>query len=381
MAGLAQPRPAAGLGNLGNTCYFNATVQMLAHCKQVLVRLVLDGGAEAALEPPDAAPLSHELRRLLTRVWLANASPTAPDGLPAPPAVVVPAELLRRVAQARVLHDSVHAQNDAHELYGALVDRASAEMAAARRRAGWGGPSEAPAARPPSARLAALEAGWAAARRREEPLMLELFHGQLSCATACRGCGHAEPSDDVFSSLALALPAAQHEPTSAQRCLEAHLRPEDVAGWRCPACGEAGAGVPAVRRAALWRAPSVLVLCLKRFRGADEAVLRTPVRADPDLDLSALAAPGSPAAALLASGARYRLAAAVCHAGSQGGGHYWACARLPGTDAWHVYNDSHAHALPGGADAVPPDAAYMLAYELVRGGVAPPTTRIGGRAG
>lgn len=346
------PVPAAGLANLGNTCYFNATMQMLAHCKHVLVRLVLDGGSEAARGELPAAhtPLSSALRELLTRMWLST------QGGGKAQVTVVPVDMLRAVGAARLLPDPVYSQNDAHELASAIIDRASQEMAAARK-----GPAQAPAQvarrpRPRPSRVSTLEERWLSAASAEDPHVVALFHGQMACAVACRSCGHAEASDDRFTSLSVAVPP---EGGSVQGCLDAHMQPELVSGWRCPVCGETG--VPAVRRAAVWRSPQVLLVCLKRFVDP-VGVLRAPVRADSGLDLASLVAPGSPAAACGAT--RYRLAAAVCHGGrTQSGGHYWACARLPGTASWHVYDDTAVRPLPRGADGVPAEEVYLLAYE------------------
>lgn len=355
---MAAPRTAAGMANLGNTCYFNATLQMLAHSRHVLERLVLDAGTDPALAPSPAAPLWRAVRDLLVSMWLSGG-----DGVGAAP-VVVPADALKAVARRGLLPHGVHDQNDAHELVVGLIDRTSADMVAAVRSARSSSPGPpTPPLRTARRRSAALEDRWRRLTAAEDPRVVALFHGQAACATTCRSCGHCEASDDAFTSLAVALPAQAAEgKLDVQACVDAHFAPEDVGGWRCSVCGETG--VAAVRRSSMWRAPLVLLVCLKRFRGLD-AVSRTRVEATERLDAAHLAAPGSPAAALLGASHEYRLASVVCHTGSQSGGHYFSCARLPGTDSWHVYNDTRVSELPGGAGQVPADAAYVYAYELV----------------
>lgn len=325
------PPPACGLVNLGNTCYLNALIQSIAHVPS-FVRHLLESGRG----PPtgDDGPVCRAVRNVLIAMW-ANA------GALSPAVVVSPAHLLDALAprMAKLGVDDMRAQNDAHELYGELVD-----------------------ALPSSAR--------------------RMLKGDIVNQTRCEVCGATSRTIEPFTTVSVAVaPGADdcgahlQPPDTVSRLLRANFAPERIRGWRCddPRCvalhREPGT---AVRIANLWRLPSVLAVCIKRFVDP-MSVSRAEVVPCEQLTnafLCAVSATGSPAAADAAASPSccYRLCGMVCHAGSQRHGHYIACVKRPGTGAWHVHDDERTFVGDGSVSSCPPDAhstSYIVFYELV----------------
>jgi ubiquitin C-terminal hydrolase len=312
-----------GLPNLGNTCYLNATLQMLSHCRGFVRCCIASKGASDAL--------SAEMRRIMVAMWSGNAADACPSGL------------LRAIAGRQLL--DVHRQNDAHELLCLLVSELVTPLRAPRPTSPF----------PPG-----VDGSWAAALWPLRPDRGEVspFHGQIAHRTRCTACGDVSFSDDVFTTLSLAL---ARRASTADQLLSAHFDDEVLPGRRCDACKRV---CDAVRSSALWRAPAVLVLCFKRFVDPF-TVSREPITVTKRLRTAAITAQGSPAAAAHAT-QRYRVAAVVSHFGSQQGGHYVAAARCV-DDTWRVFDDSNVVVLPDGecSAGLRREATYMAAYELL----------------
>jgi ubiquitin C-terminal hydrolase len=130
--------------------------------------------------------------------------------------------------------------------------------------------------------------------------------------------------------------------------------------WKCEACGEETC---ALRHVSLRVAPPNLIVQFKRFKARSTKGLardNSEVILDDTLDLAPFAVDG---AAL-----KYRLVGVVCHAGGMSFGHYTAYGRRGGP--WCSFNDSQVteRAPPTGPTAAP----YVLFYERIPGGEAPP---------
>ena len=181
------------------------------------------------------------------------------------------------------------------------------------------------------------------------------------------------------------LPAAGEPPRDPERLVMATLQagtahssmadaigtgsffgPEDIADFRCRACGRHGG----VRVAKCRSLPRVLVVWLKRFGVAAgvERRIDAPVnRLGDDVDLATHLDAGITAP----NGTRYRTRAVVCHHGAiLAAGHYTCWVRdddSPGeapNAAWTHYDDS---AVGRRQDSLPASAAkdaYLVFYEL-----------------
>jgi ubiquitin C-terminal hydrolase len=342
-----------GLLNHGNTCYANATLQVLAHCRPLMChifRLPRERrsplGKRSFKEDADAMRITRALHNLFVRMWTAEfcyseGRALSPDGV------------LRELQSIMPARQMVHRQNDAHEVLTAILHNMAVEMCRLPGQAG------------PAASSSDMEQRWQAVFRPDgiDPLhpFVGLFHGQVAYRVVCPACSHVSRSDDVFTSLPLPLPPDDRVSTPLQAALEAHFADSVIEGWRCERCS---CKANAVRTARVWRLPRVLTFCFRRHLHDGSTVLRSEVRLPPALDGDALRSitdGDGPAAHGGASRLHYKLCGAMLHVGGQGGGHYTACVRGLRNRYFHL-DDSTCSAIDG-ADAIPGRLVYVAMYE------------------
>lgn len=331
-----------GLYNLGNTCYFNAALQMLAHCRP-LVRHVLSSSHTV-----DPSSVSDLLRRLFITMWpdVGNDEDKNDEDnddeneVPArkqPDMTVSPSVLLRAIMGKSTMFER-YRQGDAHEMTSRILDLLT--------------------------------------ERNETPTLKRVVEGSCVSIVTCSSCGASSRSaEDPFTSLLVALPAPRSTASTSNDLVRTFFGSTTAEGWRCDACGSVGMGKVATR---LWNIPRVLLVCIKRFATDGCVVDHTPVIPSKRLDLlvhsnTAMLAPNSPARELVLQRRNskrrgFRLVGTVCHFGSsQSSGHYVACCRRSGSygGGWWVHDDTSVLPLHGGVTDVPTGQVYMLAYEMV----------------
>ena len=167
-----------GLRNLGNTCYFNATVQCLARCAPLSRHLLSDAflgdvNAPNALGSP-RAQLAQEYAAALKRCWRAPRGAVAPRGL------------LNAVARFRPDFEG-RRQHDAHELLQTLLHGLHEDLNRVR------GPK--PYFTTPEALTGADDAPVAVAhgrceKLRDDSIVCDTFGGLLRSTLECPACGH-----------------------------------------------------------------------------------------------------------------------------------------------------------------------------------------------
>jgi ubiquitin carboxyl-terminal hydrolase 8 len=383
--------PPAGLANLGNTCYLNATLQCLAHVPAFL-DWVLQADAKAtaaAVVAPSPTPngLVHELADLYRALCLP------------PRTAMMPKRFVAHLQ--RVLGDllRVRQQNDLSELLLLLLDKLgedvgrplpplplpdAAPAAAARRGRSRSAAPDDDADDPPLARLArAMRANWHAAHARDHSALKDLAYGQQVVQTSCNACGHRGHSYEVFQTLALEIPDVRAPAVALPALLARHMACELDVGdgvWTCDACKAKQADCTKTHK--FWRLPPLLVLTLKRFAhvgGGRFQKVRTPVdlRGADALDLTPYS--------IWDPHGVYRLCAVACHAGSLQGGHYYAVCRDSGKSnavcrdsgsassnaSWYALDDLTVAPHPDPTVAPPADVtttelahdAYVLFFE------------------
>lgn len=206
---------------------------------------------------------------------------------------------------------------------------------------------------------------WRNYTERNAGVIVDLFAGQLRSCVTCSKCGNTSRAFDVFWDLSLPLPRSGKLGSSfgskqvpLTQCLDLYIAPEKLEGSEAHYCRKCKTHQRSEKKLALWRAPPVLVLHLKRFTFGTFRRTKLTTAVDfpqTGLDVRPFAAEGSPVAAPGAC-TTYNLVAVVNHMGSLGGGHYTAHALNGGE--WLTYNDSRV----GPAHSLGQSEGYLLFY-------------------
>ena len=283
---------AGGLANLGGTCYLNAALQLLRATGLLQLR--------AAAGP---AALVPELREVFAHL---DAGRT-----------VAPHGLLRSLQSLAGPGFRVQQPNDVHEIYVKLVEWATASPTEAELRA--------PAALDEPARNA-----WSACLRGTQGDLAPDLYGLLRRDVRCGRCDAMYVNHETFSALELDLPPGPDALAAAlEDVLTRHFAERDLndggGTWRCDRCGVTGG--PALTRASLVHAPTVLTFAMNRYGGPGRH--------------RGIAFP--PAFELTLTGGRYRCAGAAMHSG----GHCYAATARQGDGRWAIYDDQSVTEIAG----------------------------------
>ena len=192
LRGSAATASSTGLANLGNTCYFNASVQCLSRAAPLSRHFLSDG---FAADVNEANPMGCGGR--VAREYAAALKRAFHHG----DRVHSPHALLRSIVRHNADFEG-RRQHDAHELLTTLLDGLHEDLNRVRGKKPY---FETPESKGPrdDARVAA--ATWAQHRRRNDSVVVDALHGLLRSTLECPVCGSVSTHFDPFSTLELEL--------------------------------------------------------------------------------------------------------------------------------------------------------------------------------
>jgi ubiquitin carboxyl-terminal hydrolase 8 len=246
------PAPGSvGMHNLGNSCFLNSIVQCLNHIEP-LTLYFMKGAYMKDLNR--ANPLGSGGRvatayaGLLREMWGGKFSALAPRMLKQTVAMFAPQ-----------FNNSY--QHDSQEFCQFLMDGLHEDCNRVKSKPyveeleGFGMEDE----------IAAIET-WRKHLLRHDSVIVDCFQGMHRSHLTCPSCGRESIKFDVFSTISLPLAhGKERSVVNLYDCLDKFMEGEqldDLNAWYCPNCKK---HVCALKMIALWSAPDILILHLKRF--------------------------------------------------------------------------------------------------------------------
>lgn len=276
---------AAGMPNLGNTCYINTVLQCLAHCPAFVAKLDTEV-KELAAQPPFACELTNVV------VALAEGSSR----------LVHPGNLLSFIKGRWTVHDA----QDVQEFFMFLIEALNETIKCKVKIRGLESIS--------SKLWRASIAHWFEAVGSEYSFLKDMFYGQYIQSISCGACGATCTNFEVFCCLALPMHKVNTQ-RSLEACIAEFFAEERIDDWKCDKCDQKGT---AKRDIAVSRLPVIVVISINRF----DAALRknmSPIMLPETLDMSSVN--------IIERPAMYDLASFACHSGAYQSGHYWSVVR------------------------------------------------------
>ncbi|XP_065285688.1 ubiquitin carboxyl-terminal hydrolase 8-like [Dermacentor albipictus] len=320
---------SAGLRNLGNTCYMNATLQCLANTIPLALHFLSDRykrDINRDSHRSTGGETAHEFKSLLAQMYY-NDKSVSPKGFKC---------LMGKLFNVYAGYE----QQDAHEFLLNFIDKLHEDLNRALHRKG------APAPLPPAdeANLSLngrINRFWCQHLDRHLSVVSDLFEGLLVSNLTCLACRKSSSSFEVFSCLSLPIPAVSGSVCYLQDCLKLFLETESMSGeaaWDCPTCKQKRR---AEKRMIIARLPKILIVQFNRFRCETawqskklQTYVHFPVNSfdmNSYVDHTRVDTQRRPP---------YHLYAFLNHYGTLATGHYIAYCRAGLGGQWYMYDDA-----------------------------------------
>ena len=319
-----EEKGVVGIMNMGNTCYANATIQLLK-AFPALSAFCLSQESNPTKPDTKEAKVWLGYRDLLNSLWSGNR-----------PAYCRPAGFLSAIHEA--VKDTPYDQfatrmpNDAHEYLCFLLDRFQTAV-------GKHLPAPEEDADPETT-------AWHAAFAKDYSPVVSKFFGQLVKSVKCSNCPHTSKTYEVFNSLKV---SPQTPTVTLEKALEQEFHDEEIDEYSCDKCqGRHKASVSHK----IQRLPPYLFTVVRRFEGTGRKDHRPVSVTDETLSLESFVTESCAEA-----NKPYKLLGIVDHHGSAFGGHYVAQVKHLANNRWYVYDDETSHSLSG--PSVGPSAYIM----------------------
>eukprot|EP00397_Hematodinium_sp_SG-2012_P001859 GEMP01001864.1.p1 GENE.GEMP01001864.1~~GEMP01001864.1.p1 ORF type:complete len:819 (+),score=183.47 GEMP01001864.1:290-2746(+) len=325
-----------GLRNLCNTCFMNAGLQCLAHVEPVAAYFLTSKYKQEinATNPlGTGGKLATAFAQFLKQIWRppdksSSSKPLSPKQMH---------KALERFAPHLM---EGYEQQDAQEFLAYMLDGLSEDLNLVKERP----PPEKMSEEEEEKMYMDLEEKhgeefvaalhWKKYLTRNKSFLVDIFQGQLRSVLTCTECGYSSKTFDPY--LYLSLPVSSSM-TCVADALHTFLEEEQLDGdnrWRCNRCKKK---VVAKKKMDIYKAPSVLILHLKRFSFNYETGVTTKVSTFLDmpltLDLSSYIVSHHK------DSLTYDVIGVANHTGPHGFGHYTATCKHPIDNNYYHFDD------------------------------------------
>ncbi|KAF8839000.1 cysteine proteinase, partial [Paxillus ammoniavirescens] len=363
----------AGLKNLGNTCYMNATIQCLS-ATVPFSRFFTDGGWKNAVNMLNPLGTKGSLAAAFANILYEMSHSELPHLTPVS---------FRKSICSHAAQFSGSSQHDSQEFLTFLLDGLHEDLNRVLTKPRNESTPEREAELEKLPQQVASEQEWEIYRMRNNSLVVDYFQGQFRNRMECLTCQHTSTTYNSFMYLSLPIPSPKSQSkVSLYSCLNAFVKEEVLEkseAWHCPKCK---ALRKATKNLSLSRLPPVLLIHLKRFSVKGpftdkiETVVDFPLRGldltnymPPPLPPDMLKGCGNPSRANVNSDPRvqvppyrYDLYGVTNHFGSLSNGHYTAFVASRG--GWLYCDDSRI--VTTDAREVVGRPAYVLYYKRIK---------------
>ncbi|KAH7914581.1 hypothetical protein BJ138DRAFT_1123351 [Hygrophoropsis aurantiaca] len=362
----------AGLKNLGNTCYMNATIQCLS-ATVPFARFFTDGRWKNAVNMVNPLGTKGNLAHAFANILYDMSHSELPYLNPT---------TFRKSICGHAAQFGGSDQHDSQEFLTFLLDGLHEDMNRVLQKPSHETTPEREAELEKLPQQIASEQEWSLYRMRNDSLVVDFFQGQFRNRMECMTCHKTSTTYNSFMYLSLPIPSTKgSSKVSLQACLDAFVKEEVLEkseAWHCPNCKTLR---KATKRLSLSRLPPILLIHLKRFSFKGpfsdkvETVVDFPLRS---LDLTNYMPPPLPPGmhkppvdGALSGGEdprvqmppyKYDLYGVTNHFGTLGNGHYTAFIASRG--GWVYCDDSRV--TPTDAKEVVGRPAYVLYYKRTK---------------
>ncbi|OEL27761.1 Ubiquitin carboxyl-terminal hydrolase 21, partial [Dichanthelium oligosanthes] len=313
---LRQPQSVgAGLSNMGNTCFMNATLQCITHTVPLFLKLH---------STDHSTPCSYTKEGFCSFCALKE---HVDESIRRSGSVIMPAKFRDNL---RKLSSDFRPgqQEDAHEFLRCLLDNLH------------------------KCTLDPMSKGKGSSFD-EESIVKEIFGGQLKSQLSCCECGHNSETFEPFLDLSLEIDQVDH----LVDALESFTKVEQIGDSEDKlTCEQCNAQVCKNKQLTLHRAPDVIAFHLKRFTTLDNSVEKIDKHVAYPLEVDLKPFHSNPDTA---GELKYDLYGVVEHSGLPNYGHY-VCSIRSSPSTWYLMNDSHVDSITD-ASALNQEA-YIIFY-------------------